>query len=75
LLSRGAASTDSTARVELTVVPIASGPLTVAALKDHGIDADGQETFNVATSLLSDFRITVPRGQLSAAQQVLGTLG
>jgi len=75
LLTRGASTADPSARVELAVVPIASGPMTVAALRGRGIDAHGQETFNVATSLLSDFRITVPRRQLTQAQQVLDTLG
>jgi len=75
MLSRGSTPDDPNARVELAVVPIASGPMTVAVLQDHGVDAVGSETFNVATSLLSDFRITVPSGQLQQAQELLATLG
>ena len=75
LLSRGAVSDDPNERIELTVVPVASGPMTVNALREDGVDAEGHETFNVATSLLSDFRIMVPRSQWARAREVLNALG
>ena len=70
MLSRGDDSTSPNEEVELAVVPISAGPMTVASLRDSGIDARGCETFNVATNLLSDYRITVPRHQLGTAQEI-----
>ena len=48
-------------------MPIASGPMTVASLRDSGFDATGAETFNIATDVLSDYRILVPRRQAAEA--------
>jgi hypothetical protein len=70
MLSRGDGSTSPNEEVELAVVPIAAGPMTVASLRDRGIDACGYETFNVATNLLSDYRITVPCHQLAKSQEI-----
>ena len=70
MLSRGDGSTSPDEEVELAVVPIATGPMTVASLRDRGIDARGCETFNVVTDLLSDYRITVPRHQLAESQEI-----
>ena len=70
MLSRGDGSTSPNEEVELAVVPIAAGPMTVASLRDRGIDARGYETFNVATNRLSDYRITVPRHQLAKSQEI-----
>ena len=53
--------------VELIVVRGPSGPMTVARLCEAGFDATGHETFNVATSLLSDYRILVPRREVERA--------
>jgi hypothetical protein len=39
MLSRGDGSTSPNEEVELAVVPIAAGPMTVASLRDSGIDA------------------------------------
>ena len=70
MLSRGSGSASPNEEVELAVVPIAAGPMTVASLRDRGIDARGCETFNVVTDLLSDYRITVPRHQLAESQEI-----
>ena len=70
MLSRGDDSTSPNEEVELAVVAIAAGPMTVASLRDRGIDARGYETFNVATNLLSDYRITVPRHQLAESREI-----
>jgi hypothetical protein len=69
-LSRGDGSTSPNEELELAVVPIAAGPMTVVSLRERGIDARGYETFNVATNLLSDYRITVPRHQLAESQEI-----
>ena len=60
LLNRGGQPADPDEPVEVALVPIASGPMTVATLRGEGFDATGNETFNVATNLLSDYRILVP---------------
>lgn len=70
MLNRGDGNASPDEEVELAVVPIAAGPMTVASLRDRGIDACGYETFNVATELLSDYRITVRRRQLVEAQEI-----
>jgi hypothetical protein len=75
MLSRGAETSDPDEYVELAVVPIAGGPMTVAMLQEHGIHARGNETFNVATNLLSDYRISVPRGELQQSSELFSTLG
>jgi hypothetical protein len=74
MLSRGDGSTSPTEEVELAVVPIAAGPMTVASLRDRGIDARGYDTFNVVTNLLSDYRITVPRHQLAKSHEIYKTI-
>ena len=55
----------------MALVPIGSGPMTVATLCGEGFHATGSETFNVATNLLSDYRILVPRRE---AEQVTARL-
>ena len=74
MLSRGDGSTSPNEEVELAVLPIAAGPMTVASLRAHGIDARGYETFNVATKLLSDYRITVPRHEFAKSQEIYETI-
>lgn len=65
---------DSTALVEMTVVPLVSGPLLADSLRRNGFHVVGNETFNVATSVLSDYRIMVPRSELPAALAYLQTM-
>ncbi len=65
---------DGTALVELVVVPLASGPLLADSLRRNGFHVVGGETFNVVTGVLSDYRIMVPRSELSAAQSYSETL-
>ena len=64
LLNRGGQPADPDEPIEVALVPIASGPMTVATLRGEGFDASGNETFNVATNLLSDYRILVPRREV-----------
>ena len=74
LLTRGSAPEDPDAPVEIALVPIASGPMTVASLRDLGFEATGAETFNIATDVLSDYRILVPRRQAADASARLQDL-
>jgi hypothetical protein len=63
LLSRGSFPENPDELVEIGLVPLGTGPMTVASLREAGFDATGAETFNIATDVLSDYRITVPRRQ------------
>ncbi|MEY2553176.1 MAG: hypothetical protein QOC57_1036 [Ilumatobacteraceae bacterium] len=74
LLSRGQATADPAEPVEVALVPIASGPMTVATLRSEGFDATGSETFNIASNVLSDYRILVPRGEAERATVRLQTI-
>ena len=67
LLNRGKDPADPDEPVEVALVPIGSGPMTVATLRGEGFDATGNETFNVATNVLSDYRILVPRREVERA--------
>jgi hypothetical protein len=61
LLNRGDATADPDEPVEIALVPVSTGPMAVATLRNEGFDATGNETFNIATNVLSDYRIFVPR--------------
>jgi hypothetical protein len=63
LLTRGSVPEDPEALVEIALVPIGSGPMTVASLREAGFEATGAESFNIVTDVLSDYRILVPRRQ------------
>ena len=67
LLTRGSVPEDPAALVEIALMPIGAGPMTVASLCQAGFDATGAETFNIATDVLSDYRILVPRVEAAAA--------
>jgi hypothetical protein len=67
LLSRGAKPPDPDEPVEVALVHIGAGPMTVATLRSEGFDATGNETFNIATNVLSDYRILVPRREAERA--------
>ena len=67
LLTRGAPPDDPDVPVEIALVPVGTGPMTVASLRDSGFDATGAETFNIVTNVLSDYRILVPRHQAADA--------
>ena len=63
LLTRGSVAEDPDALVEIALVPIGTGPITVASLRESGFDATGAESFSIVTNVLSDYRILVPRAQ------------
>lgn len=66
LLSRGEPE-DPDQLIEIAVVPIGVGPMTVASLCDDGFSATGNETFNLVTKVASDYRILVPRRESDRA--------
>ena len=66
-LNRGHAVADPDEPVEIALVPVSAGPMAVATLRSEGFDASGNETFNIATNVLSDYRILVPRCEAERA--------
>jgi hypothetical protein len=74
LLSRGSFPEDPDQQIEIGLVPLGTGPMTVASLREAGFDASGAETFNIATDVLSDYRILVPRRQAVDAAACLQNL-
>jgi hypothetical protein len=74
LLTRGSVPDDPDSLIEIALVPISTGPMTVASLREAGFDASGAETFNIATNVLSDYRILVPRSQAAEATERLQDL-
>ena len=71
MLSRGTESErDPDELVELGMVTLPEGPLTVAALRDAGIGAGMVEAFDAPTAQ-ARARIMVPRRQAAAAAEVL----
>jgi hypothetical protein len=67
LLNRGGQPANPDEPIEVALVPIGSGPMAVATLRGEGFDATGNETFNIATNVLSDYRILVPRREAERA--------
>jgi hypothetical protein len=75
LLSRGSvAEASGDERVELTVMRYTQASVCTAHLQRLGLDAQCVEAFNVATSSLTDGRITVPRSQRARAEEALGDM-
>ncbi|CAB4873810.1 unannotated protein [freshwater metagenome] len=70
MLSRGEPA-DPDELVEVALVRIASGPMTVARLCSEGFHAVGNETFNIVTNVCSDYRILVPRREADGASALL----
>jgi hypothetical protein len=71
LLSRGEEpERDPDEPVELGVVFLPEGPLTVEALRDAGIEATMLEAFDAPTAQ-ARARIMVPRRQVAAAADIL----
>ncbi len=69
-LNRGSTDLDPDEFVEFAVVLVGAGPLLVARLQAAGIDAMGDDTFNVGTQVLSDYSVRVRRRDLQAAAHV-----
>lgn len=62
---------DPDERRELVTVPAFEGPLLVAELEEHGIEATSLEAFDLVTKSLTSVRILVRHADLDAAQAVL----
>jgi hypothetical protein len=74
VLNRGGGSQDPDEPIEVALVPVGAGPMTVATLRDEGFDASGNETFNIVTNVLSDYRILVPRREAERATSRLQSI-
>jgi hypothetical protein len=73
LLSRGGNEVDDDDEyVELGVLSRIEGPIVIAKLLDHGIEAVAHETFDVAVGRPGGLRITGPRGSLAEAVRLWG---
>lgn len=71
LLSRGSVPENPDELVEIAIVPLAVGPMTLETLCAAGFHASGAPTFNIVTDVASDYRIVVPRDEASAAAKSL----
>lgn len=71
LLSRGEVSQNPRELVEIAIVPLALGPISVETLRIAGFEASGAPTYNIATEVASDYRVLVPRRQAAAATRHL----
>ena len=70
-LGRGTAVEDPEEPVEIAIIPLAAGPMTVESLCERGFHASGAPTFNIITDVASDYRILVPRKEAVAATKCL----
>jgi hypothetical protein len=57
--------------IELMTVPGFEGPMMVANLRDHGIEATAVDSYNVVTGIASNARVFVRRRDLASAQAVV----
>jgi hypothetical protein len=74
-LSRGAPpELDPTEPVEVTIVRLADGPMTVSALEAAGLHAVALDTWSPITEL-RHVRIMVPRAEADGALEILADLG
>ena len=73
LLTRGSVDETPDQLVELIRLPLHQGPLTLRLLRDDGFAAVGEEAFNVVTRSVTDYRILVPRRELTAAETALNS--
>lgn len=62
---------DAEALVEAACVPLAQGPILVAALEAEGIEVASFESFDVVTDTRSSMRIMVRRRDLEASNRIL----
>jgi hypothetical protein len=69
LLDTDGADLDPDEFVEFAVVKLGVGPLLVERLRQAGIEAHGHETVNPATTMLTDYSVSVRRRDLAAAAE------
>jgi hypothetical protein len=71
-LGRGSsAAEDPEETVEIAIIPLTVGPMTVESLCARGFHASGAPTFNIVTDVASDYRILVPRKEAVEATKCL----
>jgi hypothetical protein len=71
LLNRGDDNADPGELVELVVLKLPQGPMMLSALQAGGIEAVGDDAFDVVTNMRTNFRILVPRNQVAAANAIV----
>jgi hypothetical protein len=71
VLSRGSVPENPDELVEIAIVPIAVGPMTLGTLRTAGFHASGAPTFNIVTDVASDYRVLVPRHEAVTATKHL----
>jgi len=74
LLNRGEPSADPDEPVEIGIIPLAVGPMTVESLRNAGLNAVGAPTYNIISEVANRYRILVPRREAVDAQQLLDEL-
>ena len=74
LLSRGDVAQDPDELIEIAVVPLATGPMSIETLRAEGFSATGAPTYNVGTGVASDYRVLVPRREAPDAMTRLEQL-
>jgi hypothetical protein len=71
VLSRGNPPVrDENELVEITVLTLIDATLLTEELRSRGLHAQCEQTFNVATGVLSDGRVLVPRAEFAHAQAI-----
>ena len=70
-LGRSSVSENPEELVEIAIIPLAAGPLSIEFLCAAGFHASGAPTFNIVTNVASDYRILVPRKEAGAAIKCL----
>ena len=70
-LSRGDVAPDADEPIEIAVVSLPRGPLTVELLRSAGFHASGSQAYNIITEVSGSYRILVPRSEAPAAMQTL----
>ena len=74
ILSRGEVAEDPDELIQIAIIPLAMGPMSLEVLRAEGFDARGAPTYNVGTGIASDFRVLTPRREASAAADRLEQL-
>ena len=74
LLNRGDFPQDPDELIEIAIVQLPTGPMSVEALRNADFHASGAPTYNIATGIASDYRILVPRHEAAAATRHLQSI-
>jgi hypothetical protein len=74
LLSKGGPPEDPDEPVEIGIIPLAVGPMTVETLRNAGFNAVGAPTYNIISEVANRYRILVPRSEAVDATRLLDEL-